>query len=146
MRSVLSTRTVLLALLAVVVTTGTGCLLGPFLPDPNPPGDGEDNSDTQNLAVNQPPVPDAGEDQVVRPGTEVILRATATTDPDGDRLSFVWRQVGGTPNVVVEGGFGSVARFTVPSDIERSTALVFSLTVTDGKAAALDQVVITVEP
>jgi len=146
MRSVLWTRTALLALLALAVMMEAGCLLGPLLPDPNQPGDEGNNGDTQNLAVNQPPVPDAGEDQVVSPGSEVVLRATATTDPDGDRLSFYWRQVGGTPSVVVEGGFGSVARFTVPSDIERTTALVFSLTVTDGKAAVRDQVVITVEP
>ena len=39
---------------------------------------------------NQRPTADAGFDQTVKPGTEVMLDGTASSDPNGDPLSYEW--------------------------------------------------------
>jgi len=44
---------------------------------------------------NLPPVADAGEGVVMRQGGQVTLDGTGSDDPDGDELSFTWRQLGG---------------------------------------------------
>jgi chitodextrinase len=41
-------------------------------------------------AVNQPPVADAGSNQVVRQGATVTLNGSGSSDPDGDALGFNW--------------------------------------------------------
>ena len=41
-------------------------------------------------AVNQPPVADAGSNQVVQRGATVTLNGSGSSDPDGDALGFNW--------------------------------------------------------
>jgi hypothetical protein len=57
-------------------------------------GDGTDfNTDAISLVVvgsNAPPVSDAGPNQSVNLGVSVSLDGTATTDPDGDPLTYQW--------------------------------------------------------
>jgi hypothetical protein len=48
------------------------------------------------LGSNQPPVPNAGTDQAVQGSTLVQLNGSASHDPDGNILTFRWRQVSGT--------------------------------------------------
>ncbi|MCC5867740.1 MAG: VCBS repeat-containing protein [Gammaproteobacteria bacterium] len=49
-----------------------------------------DESDDPDPPQNTPPVADAGPDQTVSPGTEVILDGSASSDTDGDALTFGW--------------------------------------------------------
>jgi hypothetical protein len=51
---------------------------------------------------NVPPTADAGADQVVDAGSQVVLDGTATRDANGDPISFSWTQIEGTP-VPLEG-------------------------------------------
>jgi hypothetical protein len=100
--------------------------------------------EVQQSQNNQAPVADAGADQIVAPGTRATLNGTASTDADADALSFIWTQVG-SPTVQLDGQFSAVARFTAPA-VSAATTLVFSLTVTDGFAATIDQVQVTIQP
>ena len=43
------------------------------------------------------PVADAGDDQTVNENTTVNLDGSGSFDPEGESLSYSWRQVGGTP-------------------------------------------------
>ena len=100
------------------------------------------------VPLNQPPVADAGEDQVIEatgPLTSVQLDATESWDPDGDNLSYSWTiddvaMDGATPTVtlglgtyaaqlLVDDGNGATATDEVTIVVEDNTApeLVFEL-------------------
>ncbi len=59
-----------------------------------------DRKATNITIVNRPPVAAAGADTLEGRGSTVILDATASSDPDGDPLSFLWSQTSG-PSVVL---------------------------------------------
>jgi hypothetical protein len=57
-----------------------------------------DAAAVQTVVRNEPPVADAGGGiLVVRPGSTVALDATASSDANGDALTFAWDQVLGAP-------------------------------------------------
>lgn len=91
------------------------------------------------VQTNAPPVADAGPDQVIEatgPLTTVSLDGSASDDPDGDALSFVWKD--GSDTVI-----GNTAVVAVEQRV--GTAL-YTLTVTDEDGlAATDTVSITVQ-
>jgi len=93
--------------------------------------------------TNLPPFADAGDDETVGPGDAVTLDGTQSFDPNADRLMFTWRQIGG-PEVDLDGGFSSAARFIAPTAMTGPIQLTFRLTVADGRATHTDEVVISV--
>ena len=93
---------------------------------------------------NRLPVAHAGPDRTVVERTSVALDGTASTDPDGDALTFAWYQASGPP-VTLAGTTTASPTFTAPS-VTAATALVFQLTVSDGQASGSDHVTITVLP
>ena len=92
---------------------------------------------TLQVSTSQPPVANAGPDQIVEataPLTSVTLNGSASSDPEGDSLSFEWRDGAGT---VV--GTTAVVLVAVPLGTQ-----VFTLTVNDGHAnTASDSVAVT---
>lgn len=94
---------------------------------------------------NQRPVAKAGDDLTVVSGELVSLSGAASTDADGDRLSFLWRQVSGAPQVELKSPFASITTFVAPA-VDAETVLVFRLTVVDGFAAADDEISVTILP
>ncbi|HEY7776303.1 MAG TPA: S8 family serine peptidase, partial [Kineobactrum sp.] len=82
---------------------------------------------------NQPPLASASVPATAIPGATVVLDASASSDNDGQIVSYKWLQVEG-PAVVLEGSDSPRASFTAP-EVGADTALAFSLTVIDNDSA-----------
>ena len=99
------------------------------------------------VPVNAAPIAEAGPDQLVDEGTEVVLDGTASRDPDGDPLTFRWRQVSGPP-VALSDPTSPRPRFTAPivdPAVPPPVRLTFELIVSDGRVESdPDLVVVTV--
>ncbi len=80
--------------------------------------------------VNRKPVADAGPNRTVSAGSRVRLYGSST-DPDGDGLTYEWRQVSGH-TVVLENPYAERATFVAPEVTERAV-LGFELVVSDGQ-------------
>lgn len=79
---------------------------------------------------NDPPVADAGADQIgVRAG-QLRLDGSGSFDPDGDPIRYQWTQIAG-PAVTIANATAAVATFTAAEDQSYG----FRLTVTDDKNA-----------
>ncbi|MGD9598115.1 MAG: hypothetical protein AB7G76_02485 [Steroidobacteraceae bacterium] len=92
------------------------------------------------------PIADAGTDQTMLAGARVVLSGARSRDPGGSVSGYAWTQTAG-PAVVLAGASTVAPTFTAP-DVTGSTALAFSLIVTDdaGAASAADTVTVTVNP
>lgn len=109
--------------------------------------DGRGATDTATISVtvqppNVPPVADAGPDFEVEPGQPMQLDGRASSDSDGDPLTFSWAQVAG-PSVQLDLPTASQALGTAPN-VAPPEALVFELTVSDGEDSSVDTVSVVV--
>ena len=73
-----------------------------------------------------------------------MLDGSASLDPEGAALIFVWKQVSGD-RIALVGADTARVTFTAP-DVAVSQTLVFGLTVSDGTQVASDEVSVTVSP
>jgi hypothetical protein len=87
------------------------------------------------------PTVDAGPDQSVDEGDEVILDSTAV-DPEGQTLTYTWTQIGG-PSVSLSDAAAPDPRFTAPEGFVSAT-LTFQVAVSDGTHTAIDTVTVLV--
>jgi hypothetical protein len=95
------------------------------------------------LPGNDPPVAEAGPNRTVRAGATVTLDAGNSTDPDGEGLSYDWRQVAGPPIDLADGG--QRASFVAP-DVDASETAVFRVSVDDGETTTTDTVTVRILP
>ncbi|MCZ6777616.1 MAG: hypothetical protein O7F16_01500 [Acidobacteria bacterium] len=80
----------------------------------------------------QPPIADAGPDQVIQASTMASLDGTGSSDPNSDPLTFQWEQVSGLP-VTLSDDTSRTPTFIAPVVPEGMTiVLEFDLSVTDG--------------
>lgn len=111
--------------------------------------DGHGGTDTDRVYVvvsptNDPPVARTGDDRTVAAGSTTALNASASSDPNGDSLSYRWEQVGG-PRLTLEEAETATPRITA-SEFDRSVTAVFEVTVTDEEGSFdTAEVEITVE-
>ncbi len=106
----------------------------------NPIGAGLGSNSVYSVTIedgdgaNAAPVANAGSSQTVSSGAAVTLSGSASTDPDGDSLSYAWTQTLG-PSVSINGAASETAAFTAPT-VSADTLLQFQLTVTDPRGAS----------
>ncbi len=92
------------------------------------------------LGENRPPVAAAGPDQSVPEGSVVSLNASASSDPDGDIISYNWTI---SPDAALQNAGTAAPSFTAP-EVSSDTDYTLTLTVSDGDASGTDTVVVTV--
>ena len=99
---------------------------------------------TVTAGKNDAPTANAGPDQIVDGGVgvnAVFLSGTASSDPEGESLSYAWLQISGTPVNLLRPS-NSIPIFFVP---QVGSALIFSLVVTDARGKASEPVTVTVK-
>ena len=100
--------------------------------------DGSGGTDTDTVTVtvtpsNFAPNANAGVVQGVVFGATVQLNGSASSDPDGDPITYSWTQTGGTNTVTLSNPTSATPSFTAPAVAD---TLTFMLTVTDTSAAS----------
>ncbi|MCR9245969.1 MAG: tandem-95 repeat protein [bacterium] len=93
-------------------------------------------------ADNDGPTANAGTDQAVEEGDNVTLTAAASTDPEGQSLTYTWVQVSG-PTVTLSDATAEQPTFTAPEGLTNSSVR-FQLTVSDGSSASVDTIDVTI--
>ena len=92
-------------------------------------------------AINRQPIANAGSDQTANIGATVTLDGTASSDPDGNTITFSWTAPSG---ITLSSATASKPTFVAP-EVATNTNFTFSLVVNDGTAnSPADQVTITV--
>ncbi len=108
--------------------------------DPNP----QNNQVSRTFTVeiqNVAPIADGGADLTINAEQTITLDASDSRDPNGDPISFSWRQVAG-PSVVLDETFSLRLEFFPPI----TGTYTFELTVTDDKGLkSIDNVTIVVD-
>lgn len=103
------------------------------------------SDDTPSTPSNRVPVANAGPDQLAGELSVVILDGTASSDPDGDVITYAWLQTGGQ-NVVLSSATAVAPSFMSPDVVTAMPeTLTFQLTVNDGTLNAMDSVTITIQ-
>ncbi len=91
------------------------------------------------LAANRAPIANAGSDVAALTGTPTTLDGSASSDPDGNPISYVWTQTAGA-SVSLAGASSAKPTFTPAA----AGTYTFQLVVSDGKLDSTDTVTVTV--
>lgn len=109
-------------------------------------GGGSSNSPSTSTpppAVNQSPVVTVSKLSVVTEGQPFELDASGSTDREGDRLSYSWRQLSG-PSVDIGTATDAKLNLTAP-ELEADGSLSFEVSVSDGTNTTVSTVSLNVE-
>jgi len=87
------------------------------------------------LSVNLAPIANAGPDFAIDENTSGLLDGSGSYDPEGQPLTYAWRQVAG-PAVMLTPGAGGTASFVAPNVNAGGATLTFQLVVSDGSLSS----------
>lgn len=141
----------LLVLLACAGCSNGLTALGDSNPIPVDPGDTDDgtptnppiDTDTPVGPANQPPNAVAGGDQTGLTGAVIALDGSASSDPDGDTLNFLWVMQSNPANWT--GSIINEDRVDAQFFADRPGVYVVEIQVDDGEFAASDTLTVTIE-
>ncbi len=94
------------------------------------------------ILLNQIPLAIAGDNQTAVANDLVFLYGGASSDPDGDQLTYQWVQISGEPVLLLHAN-EATASFITPS-LDSDNDLAFGLTVSDGDTSGQDTSVVHV--
>ncbi|MBL4700242.1 MAG: hypothetical protein JKX85_03205, partial [Phycisphaeraceae bacterium] len=103
-----------------------------------------DNTDTGIDAIvfavnNVPPVSNAGSDTTIPSAGGIVLNGSASSDPNGDTLTYTWTKVSG-PQATVDSPTAAITTATVDS----AGTYVFNLEVNDGSDTNADTIQVVI--
>ncbi len=84
------------------------------------------------VGINEPPLAEAkASEKETKEGEEVTLDGEESTDPNGDSLTYLWKQTGDGEKIGIIDAEKAVANFKVPTDLIEDVVFEFTLLVTD---------------
>lgn len=95
----------------------------------------EQSQEKQQPNSNRPPKANAGPNLVVNPGDKVVLNAEKSTDPDEDKLSFMWIQIAPKKPRVDLKDSNSIKTSFISPQLNKATSFTFLLTAKDDSGA-----------
>jgi hypothetical protein len=93
------------------------------------------------VTQNRPPVANAGPPVAVAVGKKAAPDGSASSDPDGDKLTYAWRLVGAPPSA--RGTVDKAEKSKASIVLDRPGTYVAEVTVSDGVLSATDTVTLT---
>ncbi|MFT7534831.1 MAG: hypothetical protein ACI85K_000781, partial [Hyphomicrobiaceae bacterium] len=101
------------------------------------------SSSTVSITVNTDnaaPTANAGRNTLIQEGNTFTLNGAASTDPEGQELTYTWRQISG-PSIELDNPNEAQAQFTAPEFLS-NTAVQFELSVSDGTNKSTDTITV----
>jgi len=83
-----------------------------------------------------PPIVKTNPDQTVNASSVVILDGSASSDPNGSKLTYLWKQISGLPPVALKNSSSAITTFAAPKTVP-PTGSVLTFTFSVGNAKGL---------
>jgi hypothetical protein len=101
-------------------------------------------SQTAPVEVEGAPIVAVADYTAPQEGHEFTLDGSASYDPNGDAITYAWRQIGGPVVNFTVSDDGSKVTFTTPN-VEMDHLITFELTVSESKSSSTEAIAVTIK-